>query len=85
MKSLLKSLCLYHPSDAQDGTKVLTASCDKTCKVWDLQANQAYAFAQHASPVKCVRFVQSPHYQLAITGSWDKTLKVGGMEGKERR
>lgn len=60
----------------QDGTKVLTASADKTCKVWDLQSNQAIAFAQHAAPVKCIRWVQSPNYQLAITGSWDKTIKV---------
>ena len=63
----------------QDGTKVLTASCDKTCKVWDLQSNQAVAFAQHAAPVKSVRWVQSPNYQLAITGSWDKTIKVRGV------
>jgi len=60
----------------QDGTKVLTASSDKTCKVWDLHSNQSVAFAQHTAPVKHVRWVQSPHYQLAITGSWDKTLKV---------
>lgn len=63
--------CCWH----HDGTKVLTASCDKTCKVWDLQSNQAIAFAQHAAPVKNIRWVQSPQYQLAITASWDKTLK----------
>ena len=32
-------LCVY--VCIQDGTKVLTASCDKTCKLWDLQSNQA--------------------------------------------
>ena len=60
----------------QDGTKVLTASCDKTCKIWDLQTNQAIPFGQHQAPVKSIRFVQHPQAQLAITGSWDKTIKV---------
>ena len=59
----------------QDGTQVLTASCDKTCKLWDLQSNQAIEFAQHAAPVKCVHHVTAPNYSLAITASWDKTLK----------
>ena len=54
---------------------MLTASCDKTCKLWDLQSNQTVAIAQHEAPIKCVHWVQSPNYQLAITGSWDKTIK----------
>ena len=37
------SLYLYTP---QDGTKVFTASADKTCKMWDLNSNQAIAIAQ---------------------------------------
>ena len=85
----------------QDGTKVLTASCDKTCKLWDLQSNQAIDIAQvhtppfslslsgwlsslppppthtqHAAPIKSVHWIQAPNYSCAITGSWDKTLKV---------
>jgi len=35
-----------HDHCIQDGTKVFTASCDKTAKLWDLQANQAIAIAQ---------------------------------------
>ena len=30
----------------QDGTKVFTASCDKTAKMWDLNSNQAIQVAQ---------------------------------------
>ena len=58
---------------------MLTASCDKTCKLWDLQSNQTIAIAQHDAPIKSVHWVQSPNYQLAVTGSWDKTIKVGTL------
>lgn len=34
--------CCWHP----DGSKIFTASCDKTSKVWDLHSNQAVAVAQ---------------------------------------
>lgn len=37
---------LFIPHLKKDGTKVLTASCDKTCKLWDLQSNQAIDIAQ---------------------------------------
>lgn len=30
----------------QDGSKVFTASCDKTAKMWDLNSNQAIQIAQ---------------------------------------
>lgn len=30
----------------QDGTKVFTASCDNTAKMWDLNSNQAIQIAQ---------------------------------------
>lgn len=63
--------CCWHA----DGTKVLTASCDKTCKIWDLQSNQAIDIGQHAAPIKCVHWIQAPNYSVAMTGSWDKTLK----------
>lgn len=36
----------------KDGTKVFTASCDKTAKMWDLQSNQAIQIAQ-----VCITFV----------------------------
>ena len=79
----------------QDGTKAPSASCDKTCQLWDLQSNQAVnigavsmfievehmtdvclCVSQHNAPIRCVRWIQAPTYQCAMTGSWDKTLKV---------
>lgn len=55
---------------------MFTASCDKTCKMWDLQTNQATAVAEHAAPIKSVAWIQAPNYSCVLTASWDKTLKV---------
>ncbi|XP_065184418.1 mRNA export factor-like [Sycon ciliatum] len=63
--------CAWHP----DGSKVFTGSADKTAKIWDLQANQSMAVAQHDGPIKSVKWIQAPGYQCLMTGSWDKTLK----------
>jgi mRNA export factor len=64
--------CCWHV----DGTKVFTASCDKTCKMWDLQTNQATPVALHDAPIKSVAWIQAPNYSCIVTASWDKTLKV---------
>ncbi|KAH9496823.1 Poly(A)+ RNA export protein rae1 [Bulinus truncatus] len=60
---------------SDDGTKVFTASCDKTVKMWDLNSNQAMQVAQHDAPVKTVHWIKAPNYSCVMTGSWDKTLK----------
>ncbi len=51
------------------------ASCDKQVKMWDLQTNQTVQVAEHAAPVRSVRWVKAPNYTALMTGSWDKTLK----------
>ncbi|XP_038057612.1 mRNA export factor-like [Patiria miniata] len=58
-----------------DGTKVFSASCDKTAKMWDLNSNQAIQVAQHDAPIKTVHYIKSPNYSCIMTGSWDRTLK----------
>ncbi|XP_077991148.1 mRNA export factor-like [Glandiceps talaboti] len=58
-----------------DGTKVFTASTDKTAKMWDLNSNQAIQIAQHDAPIKTIHWVKAPNYSCVVTGSWDKTLK----------
>ena len=67
--------CCWH----DDGSKVFTASVDKTCKMWDLNSNQCAVVAQHDQPIKTVNFVQAPNYACIVTGSWDKTLKFWDM------
>lgn len=60
---------------SDDGSKVFSASCDKTAKMWDLQANQCVQVAQHEAPVKTCHWIKAPNYSALMTTSWDKTLK----------
>lgn len=60
---------------SDDGSKVFTASCDKTAKMWDLGSNQCMQIAQHDAPIKTVHWIKAPNYSCVMTGSWDKTLK----------
>ncbi|KFM64989.1 mRNA export factor, partial [Stegodyphus mimosarum] len=60
---------------SDDGSKVFSASCDKTVKMWDLNSNQAIPVAQHDAPVKTVHWIKASNYSCIMTGSWDKTLK----------
>uniref|UniRef100_A0A8C4Q6I2 Rae1 protein homolog n=1 Tax=Eptatretus burgeri TaxID=7764 RepID=A0A8C4Q6I2_EPTBU len=60
---------------SDDGTKVFTASCDKTAKMWDLNSNQAIQVAQHDAPIKTIHWIKAPNYSCVMTGGWDKALK----------
>ena len=60
----------------QDGTKVFSASADKTVKMWDLASNQQIQVAQHDQPVKTCHFIKAPNYTCLMTTSFDKTIKV---------
>ena len=41
---IIQNICVLNI--VQDGTKVFTASCDKTAKMWDLATNQFVQIAQ---------------------------------------
>ncbi|KTF77476.1 hypothetical protein cypCar_00040802 [Cyprinus carpio] len=60
---------------SDDGSKVFTASCDKTAKMWDLNSNQTIQIAQHEGPIRTIHWIKAPNYSCVMTGSWDKTLK----------
>nr|XP_044997694.1 mRNA export factor-like [Jaculus jaculus] len=60
---------------SDDGSKVFTASCDKTAKMWDLNSNLAIQIAQHDAPIKTVHWIKASNYRCVMTGSWDRTLK----------
>ena len=65
-----------------DGTKVFTASCDNTAKMWDLQSNQQVQIAQHDKPIKTIHYIQYANYTCVMTGSWDQTLKFWDLRSK---
>jgi mRNA export factor len=58
---------------SDDGSKVFTASCDKTAKMWDLQANTFVQIAAHDQPIRTIHYIQRPSYTCVMTGSWDRT------------
>jgi len=60
---------------AQDGQKVISAGADKQAKVLDLATGQTAQIAQHDQPVRCVRYFEANGTPMAVTGSWDKTVK----------
>jgi len=60
---------------SDDGTKVFTASCDKTAKMWDLNSNQTQQIAQHDGPIRTCHWIKGSNYSCLMTSSWDKTLK----------
>ncbi|CAF1116902.1 unnamed protein product [Rotaria sordida] len=60
---------------SDDGTKVFTASCDKTAKMWDLQSNTFVQIAAHDQPIRTINYIQRPSYACVMTGGWDRTVK----------
>ena len=88
-KSALKAVKTPHDAAilsaawSYDGTKIFTASCDKTAKMWDLQSDQFIQIGQHDAPIKVIHHIVRPNYQCVMTGSWDKTLKFWDMRQQQ--
>ena len=65
---------------SDDGSKVFTASHDKTAKTWDLNSKQAIHIVQHDTPVKTIHWITTPNYSCVMTWNSDKTLKFGDTQ-----
>jgi tetratricopeptide (TPR) repeat protein len=61
-------------SFSPDGTRVATASLDKTARVWDAQTGETLATLNHDDAVRAVSF--SPDGTRVATASLDKTARV---------
>ncbi|KAL2268762.1 hypothetical protein VTJ83DRAFT_3608 [Remersonia thermophila] len=77
----------------KDGQKVISAGADKVAKVMDLATGQVATVAGHDQPIRCVRYFEANGTPMAVTGSWDKTIKywdfrsqnpVGTVQCQER-
>ncbi|KAJ3003101.1 hypothetical protein HKX48_001951 [Thoreauomyces humboldtii] len=63
-----------------DGSKVFSGGCDKAGRLLDLATGQSMQVAAHDAPIRCCRVIEGPGAApLAITGSWDKTMKFWDM------
>jgi WD40 repeat protein len=66
-----------------DGKKAVTASADKTARLWDVATGQELkCFTEHEDTVYCAAF--SPDGQRIVSGSRDKTVRLWDTEsGKQ--
>ena len=60
----------------QDGKKILSGGADNTGRSFDVTTGQSSQLTQHDTPIKTVRWIDTPQGGILATGSWDKTLKV---------
>ncbi|KAI9098851.1 WD40-repeat-containing domain protein [Phlyctochytrium arcticum] len=74
------ALCVHWSAD---GTKVLSGGCDKMGRMMDVSTGQQQVVAGHDAPIRNCRFVEGPgNQQLAVTGSWDKTIKFWDLRSQ---
>ena len=58
-----------------DGKRAVSASYDKTLKVWDLETGRVMRTLEgHSAPVTAVAL--TPDGKRAVSASWDHTLRV---------
>jgi WD40 repeat protein len=65
---------VYDAAFSPDGARILTASADKTAKLWDTVSGKLIASFAHQDRVGNVAF--SPDGARILTTSWDKTAKL---------
>ena len=65
---------IYAVVFSPDGKRVLTASADKTARLWDLEGNTLKVFTGHKSEVFAVAF--SPDGKKVLTGGNDNTVRL---------
>ncbi|MBD2311992.1 caspase family protein [Desertifilum sp. FACHB-1129] len=63
-----------------DGQQVITASWDKTARLWEVQSGKAIAILPHDTALSGAAF--SPDGQWVMTATWDKTAKVWDTKTK---
>ena len=68
---------LFSPS----GDRILTASQDRTARLWDLEGNELAVFRGHSNAIMTAVF--SPSGDRILTASLDMTARLWDLEGNE--
>jgi WD40 repeat protein len=73
-----------HCSVSPDGRLIVSASCDKTLKIWEAATGaEMFTLSGHTDNVRCCAI--SPDNTFVVSGSWDHSLKVwDAASGSER-
>src|SRR5262249_46889353 len=70
---------ILHLAFSPDGKRVVTASSDKTARVWDAETGRPLCPSlEHKNSVRSASF--SPDGRRVITGSGDKTARIWDVE-----
>ncbi|KAI8344821.1 WD40-repeat-containing domain protein [Chlamydoabsidia padenii] len=67
---------------SKDGTKLVSGGADKAGRLFDVNTGQSSQIAEHAEPIKCVKFIDQGQ-NIVATGSWDKTLKYWDLRSPQ--
>lgn len=74
-----KSICGAVKGWGQNGTIVVSGSCDRHVRVWDAESGLClHTLSGHTSTIRCVKVI--PGKPIAVSGSRDATIRVWNIE-----
>lgn len=73
------NICCTSEGWGQPNSIIVSASCDKTLRVWDAKSGHCvYVLRGHTATVRCARVLHNR--PIAVTGSRDSTLRVWNIQ-----
>ncbi len=71
---------VFSANFSPDGKRIVTASRDKTARIWDLKGKPLAVLEGHQDRVVSANF--SPDGKRIVTASWDKTARIWDSNGQ---